>query len=190
MTRGKRIVVPGRESAAKRRCRTRAQDVDTASPRRDTKVDFKGIWRIRRRNGWSTKRPTFRSLDPRYRYIPPAGSADRQEGRDYFWGEDAVVNYFRSKEGVDTEEVNGGDSTSTSVRLDHLTLSLAPLHERDMEIDLDLGRVRKLEHRNAERHRSPGLRYFLQQDRRSTTLYLRLDLGSGSLHDHDLGVDG
>ncbi|KAG6945248.1 hypothetical protein JG688_00016657, partial [Phytophthora aleatoria] len=33
-----------------------------------------------------------------------------------FGGEDAVVKYFRSKEGVDTEEMNGGDSTSTSVR--------------------------------------------------------------------------
>ncbi|POM79068.1 Hypothetical protein PHPALM_3331 [Phytophthora palmivora] len=54
------------------------------------------IWRILRKDGWTSKPPRRSSLDTRYRYVKPGQDPDGVEGQDYFLGEDALVMYYSS----------------------------------------------------------------------------------------------
>ncbi|GMF62948.1 unnamed protein product [Phytophthora fragariaefolia] len=60
-------------------------------------VLFKAIWRILRREGWSSKPPPLRSLDSSFRYVKPGCNPDGVDGTDYFRGEQAPVAYYRKQ---------------------------------------------------------------------------------------------
>ncbi|GMF41085.1 unnamed protein product [Phytophthora fragariaefolia] len=69
-------------------------------------VLFKAIWRVLRREGWSSKPPPLRSLDCSFRYVKPGCNPDGVEGTDYFRGEQALVAYYR-KQSVQLIQTDG-----------------------------------------------------------------------------------
>ncbi|GMF20480.1 unnamed protein product [Phytophthora fragariaefolia] len=69
-------------------------------------VLFKAIWRVLRREGWSSKPPPLRSLDSSFRYVKPGCNPDSVEDTDYFRGEEALVAYYR-KQSVQLIQTDG-----------------------------------------------------------------------------------
>ncbi|EGZ05229.1 hypothetical protein PHYSODRAFT_534459, partial [Phytophthora sojae] len=55
---------------------------------------FGSVWRVLSAAGWSSKRPTGRSLSDLYRYIRPGGDSNGTEGIDYFLGERALLEHY------------------------------------------------------------------------------------------------
>ncbi|KAE8880916.1 hypothetical protein PF003_g34831 [Phytophthora fragariae] len=55
---------------------------------------FKDVWGALVKAGWTSKRPSSKCLDTRYKYIRPGGRHDGAEGVDYLLGELAVLRYI------------------------------------------------------------------------------------------------
>uniref|UniRef100_H3H812 Uncharacterized protein n=1 Tax=Phytophthora ramorum TaxID=164328 RepID=H3H812_PHYRM len=54
---------------------------------------FKGAWAALKKAGWTSKKPSSKGLDSRYKYIRPGGRHDGVEGADFLLGELAVLRY-------------------------------------------------------------------------------------------------
>ncbi|EGZ13790.1 hypothetical protein PHYSODRAFT_416303, partial [Phytophthora sojae] len=55
---------------------------------------WKAIWRELKASGWTHKLPPASSIETRWKFIPPGGSAAGTEGKDYFLGENAVLAHY------------------------------------------------------------------------------------------------
>lgn len=73
-------------------------------------MNFKDVWKVLRRVGWSYKPSSSRSLDLRYRYVRPGGNPNGINGQDYFLGEEALVGYFNSAYADEAPYVKTGNS--------------------------------------------------------------------------------
>ncbi|KAG6970845.1 hypothetical protein JG688_00004683, partial [Phytophthora aleatoria] len=54
----------------------------------------KAVWRELREEGWTSKPPPRNALDLLYRYIRPGSSLKGQEGRGFFIGEQALLDFY------------------------------------------------------------------------------------------------
>jgi len=54
---------------------------------------FKSAWAALKKAGWTSKKPSTKCLDSRYKYIRPGGRSDGIEGDDFLLGELAVLRY-------------------------------------------------------------------------------------------------
>ncbi|KAE8952711.1 hypothetical protein PR001_g33174, partial [Phytophthora rubi] len=79
--------------ARKRRRVSSRYPMETASSLGGVAV-FKDVWGALVKAGWTSKRPSSKCLDTRYKYIPPGGRHDGAEGVDYLLGELAVLRYI------------------------------------------------------------------------------------------------
>ncbi|GMF44928.1 unnamed protein product [Phytophthora fragariaefolia] len=68
---------------------------------------FSYVWRVVSGAGWSSKRPTGRSLSDLFQYIPPGGDSNGTEGIDYFLGEQALLEHYR-RTFVDSKSATDG----------------------------------------------------------------------------------
>ncbi|KAF1780030.1 hypothetical protein GQ600_20999 [Phytophthora cactorum] len=66
---------------------------------------FKDVWGSLVKAGWTSKRPSSKCLDSRYKYIRPGGRRDGEEGTDYLLGELAVLRYIEGMCVVAAEQV-------------------------------------------------------------------------------------
>ncbi|KAI9979941.1 hypothetical protein PInf_002152 [Phytophthora infestans] len=57
-------------------------------------LSFKSVWRELKKDGWTRKPPSGRSLNDRYFYMPPGENVKGSEGVDYFRGEQAVLEHY------------------------------------------------------------------------------------------------
>ncbi|KAF1786131.1 hypothetical protein GQ600_26877 [Phytophthora cactorum] len=94
--RGKRSLDMALEQSAKR---TRPKRGSSPIQAKDTaKIDnstfFKAVWRELREEGWTSKPPPRNALDLLYRYIRPGSSLKGQEGRYFFIGEQALLDFY------------------------------------------------------------------------------------------------
>ncbi|KAG1713309.1 hypothetical protein DVH05_001029 [Phytophthora capsici] len=78
----------------KRRRLTRSSAGGVGAEQAVWDVRFKDVWAALVKQGWKSKRPRGRSLDSRYKYLPPGGHHNGEEGRDFFLGEDAVLEHI------------------------------------------------------------------------------------------------
>ncbi|KAG3120802.1 hypothetical protein PI125_g820 [Phytophthora idaei] len=76
---------------------------------------FKDVWGALVKAGWTSKRPSSRSLDSRYKYIRPGGRHDGEEGTNFLLGELAVLTYVKdiriidsTVQGVKDQECDAG----------------------------------------------------------------------------------
>ncbi|KAG3187661.1 hypothetical protein PC128_g12531 [Phytophthora cactorum] len=96
LLRGKRSLDMALEQSAKRtgpkRGSSPIQAKDTAKI--DNSTFFKAVWRELREEGWTSKPPPRNALDLLYRYIRPGSSLKGQEGRDFFIGEQALLDFY------------------------------------------------------------------------------------------------
>eukprot|EP00644_Phytophthora_capsici_P005194 jgi/Phyca11/96660/e_gw1.1.1415.1 len=95
----------------KRRRLTRSSAGGVGAEQAVWDVRFKDVWAAVVKQGWKSKRPRGRSLDSRYKYLPPGGHHNGEEGRGFFLGEDAVLEHIL----VEQSLVLGSPSTHPSV---------------------------------------------------------------------------
>ncbi|KAE9251233.1 hypothetical protein PF004_g2587 [Phytophthora fragariae] len=109
---GKRKVTTQEPSAAKRSRRDlRSSTATTTEDTHDDSVYFKELWRLLRSQGWTSKPPPLRrGLDTGYRYIRPGCSASGQEGIDFFVGEQALVEHYKTSQDDAGRIVIDGDN--------------------------------------------------------------------------------
>ncbi|GMF47657.1 unnamed protein product [Phytophthora fragariaefolia] len=69
---------------------------------------IKEVWRALVKEGWTSKRPSTKTLDSRYKYILPGGKYDGVEGSDFLLGELAILEYV---EALNVREVAGAQGT-------------------------------------------------------------------------------
>ncbi|KAF1794485.1 hypothetical protein GQ600_27955 [Phytophthora cactorum] len=62
------------------------------------------VWGALVKAGWTSKRPSSKCLDSRYKYIRPGGRRDGEEGADYLLGELAVLRYIEDMRVVAAEQ--------------------------------------------------------------------------------------
>ncbi|KAG1696252.1 hypothetical protein DVH05_018798 [Phytophthora capsici] len=86
--------------ASKRLRRAVNLHATSATCSKDNPVDFRVIWKSLRRTGWTSKPPSTRGLDNRYRYVRPGGDPNGTDGQDYFLGEKALVDHFNAEHGA------------------------------------------------------------------------------------------
>ncbi|KAG3110415.1 hypothetical protein PI125_g10020 [Phytophthora idaei] len=65
---------------------------------------FKDVWGALVKASWTSKRPSSKCLDSRYKYIRPGGRHDGEEGADYLLGELAVLRYIEDMRVVAAEQ--------------------------------------------------------------------------------------
>ncbi|POM59082.1 Hypothetical protein PHPALM_36189 [Phytophthora palmivora] len=93
---GKRWVCVADKNARKRRRLTRAHDsVDSPQAITSSAAEFKYAWEKLRKDGWTSKPPSGRSLDNRYRYVRPGGNLRGKEGTDFLIGEVSVITFIQ-----------------------------------------------------------------------------------------------
>ncbi|KAF1780436.1 hypothetical protein GQ600_25553 [Phytophthora cactorum] len=73
---------------------------------------FKDVWGWLVKAGWTSKRPSSKSLDSRYKYVRPGGRHDGNEGDDYLLGELAVLRYVEIMRVIEVAAEQANPSTS------------------------------------------------------------------------------
>ncbi|KAF1792551.1 hypothetical protein GQ600_9102 [Phytophthora cactorum] len=70
------------------------------------------VWGWLVKAGWTSKRPSSKSLDSRYKYVRPGGRHDGNEGDDYLLGELAVLRYVEIMRVIEVAAEQANPSTS------------------------------------------------------------------------------
>ncbi|ETP29366.1 hypothetical protein F442_21476 [Phytophthora nicotianae P10297] len=106
-------------NSSKRRRVTRSSADDAHVSRAGWNVRFNDVWTALLKQGWTSKRPRGRSLDPRYQYIRTGGNQNGEDGKDFFLGEAAVLDHVMGGAGVDVNDgVNSVPVEGTAVGAD------------------------------------------------------------------------
>ncbi|KAE9080027.1 hypothetical protein PF006_g27393 [Phytophthora fragariae] len=100
--------------ARKRRRVSSRYPMETASSLGGVAV-FKDVWGALVKAGWTSKRPSSKCLDTRYKYIRPGGRHDGAEGVDYLLGELAVLRYIEDLRVSEVSVEDAAPGTSQEV---------------------------------------------------------------------------
>ncbi|KAG3071201.1 hypothetical protein PI125_g22802 [Phytophthora idaei] len=74
---------------------------------------FKDVWEWLVKARWTSKRPSSKCLDSRYKYVRPGGRHDGKEGDGYLLGELAVLRFI---EDMRASEVAVEEATQSTAR--------------------------------------------------------------------------
>ncbi|KAE9169441.1 hypothetical protein PF005_g27972 [Phytophthora fragariae] len=108
----------GPVSARKRR--RAGADVDTTPAESASNLGgvavFKIAWTALKKAGWTSKKPSTKCVDSRYKYIRPGGKHDGIEGVDFILGELAVLRYADEVRDRDTEAAAAAQDTGAGAQ--------------------------------------------------------------------------
>ncbi|KAG1682075.1 hypothetical protein DVH05_028418 [Phytophthora capsici] len=110
--RGKRFHATQPSKLRKRRRLTRSSAGGVGAEQAVRDVRFTDVWAALVKQGWTSKWPRGRSLDSRYKYLPPGGHHDGEEGRDFFLREHVVLEHILGDVGGGASGCKGKDGSA------------------------------------------------------------------------------